>query len=399
MMKNKLKLVSAGLMIGLMSLTISCKEQFTEEEALKAQQLVDFALHVYNRSLQGQPPVAGAKVTFIQGGNKKEATTDENGVALFPGVKFGGFVLAVSADNFTSMSFDDEIYADDFRTTQQTYSVGIYSLADESLATVKGTVRIDTDLTNDTPETLEGVTLRFRANLNYGDQIFMATTDANGNYEVKVPAEQYGTYVYVFYPDMLVGQKIAYNKLQSETKNFPDVLPKVETIETLFAMYTGGGILNNYNNYRTSGIFPIYAIADPAPTGQATAVISYVYTNADGEIVDIDFATGGDYTGDADGKVNVTFTSLLGGSGATLEITLGDQTNLNNAYNQNGTATINFVGGSGYPDDNYQLNRTGYRGPSINSQNRESSFRLYPGTITFNNVDYGTGVSRPDDLN
>lgn len=61
MMKNKLKLVSAGLMIGLMSLTISCKEQFTEEEALKAQQLVDFALHVYNRSLYSQPPWPGRK--------------------------------------------------------------------------------------------------------------------------------------------------------------------------------------------------------------------------------------------------------------------------------------------------------------------------------------------------
>lgn len=399
MMKHKFKLFTAGLMIGLMTLSISCKEQFTEEEALKAQQLVDFALQVYNQSSEDQAPVAGATVIFIQGGSKKEATTDESGVALFPGVKFGGFVLTVSAENYTSLTYDDEIYADDFRTTQQTYSIGIYSLADESLATIKGTVRIDTDLTNDTPETIEGVTLRFRSDLSYGDKIFMATTDANGNYEVKVPVQQYGTYVYVYYPDMLVGQKIAFNKLQSETKNFPDVLPKIETVETLFAMYTGSGILNNYNNYPTNGVNPIYAIADPAPTGQTTAIISSVSTNADGEIVGINISNGGDYTGDADGKVNVTFTSLLGGSGATLEITLGDQTNLVNAYNENGTATKTLVGGSGYPDASYKLNRTSYRGPSINSQNRESNFRLYPGTITFNNVDYGTGVSRPDDLN
>lgn len=398
-MKHKFKLFTTGLMIGLMTLSISCKEQFTEEEALKAQQLVDFALHVYNESSPEKAPVSGATVTFIQGGSKMEATSDESGVALFPGVKFGGFVLTIAAENFTSLTYDDEIYSDDFRTTQQTYSIGIYSLADESLATIKGTVRIDTDLTNDTPETIEGITLRFRSNLNYGSKVFMATTDANGNYEVKVPVSQYGSYVYVQYPDILVGQKIAFNKLASDPLNFPKVLPKTETIETLFAMYTGGGILNNYNNYPVYGVNPIYAIADPAPTGQTTAVINYVYTNADGEIEDINFSTGGDYTGDADGKVNVTFTSLLGGSGATLEITLGDQTNLSSAYNENGTATINLVGGSGYPDDSYSLNRVNYRNPSLNSSNRENNFYLYPGTITFNNPDYGTGVSRPNDLN
>jgi hypothetical protein len=383
-------------MIGLMTLSISCKEQFTEEEALKAQQLVDFAMFVYNESSESREPVAGATVTFIQGSNKIEATTDESGVASFPDVKFGGFVYTISAENFTPVTDNEYIYADDLRTSQETYSVGIYSIADETLATMKGTIKLETDLTNDTRETMEGITLRFRVNLNTGDKVFTATTDAAGNYEVKVPVRTSGSSVYVQYPDILTGQKIAYNKLDSDPLNFPEVLPKVETVETLFAMYSGYSL--NSSNYPTYGVDPIYAIADAAPTGQTTAVIDYVYTNADGEITDIDFANGGNYTGDADGKVTITFTSLLGGSGATLEITLGDQTNLNSAYNGAGTATKTLVGGTGYPDDNYSLNRTSYRGPTLNTQSREHSFYLYPGTITFNHQDYGTGVVRPDDL-
>lgn len=395
-MKHKFKLFTASLMIGLMTLSISCKEQFTEEEALNAQQLVDFAMFVYNESSESREPVVGATVTFIQGSNKVEATTDESGVASFPDVKFGGFVYTITAENFTPVTDNEYIYADDLRTSQETYSVGIYSTADETLATMKGRIQLETDLTNDTRETLEGITLRFRVNLNNGDKVFMATTDANGNYEVKVPVRQNGSSVYVQYPDILVGQMIAYNRLDSDPLFFPEVLPKIETIETLFAMYTGYSL--NNSNYPVTGVYPMYAIAEPAPAGQETAIIDYVYTNDDGEIVDIDFDEGGDYSGDADGIVNITFTSLLGGSGATLQITLGDQTDLEDAYYENGTATSTLVGGAGYPDDNYRLNRIGYRGPTLSTQSREHSFYLYPGTITFNNQDYGTGIVRPDDL-
>lgn len=396
MMKHKFKLFTASLMIGLMTLSISCKEQFTEEEALKAQQLVDFALFVYNESSEGREPVPGATVTFIQGTAKIEATTDESGVASFPGVKFGGFVYTVTAENFTSVTDNEYIYPEDIRSSQETYSIGIYSTADETLATIKGTIRIDTDLTNEIRETMEGIKLRFRVNLNNGDKVFTATTDADGNYEAKVPVRENGSSVYVQYPDMLVEQKIAYNKISSDPLDFPEVLPKIESVETLFAMYDGYRL--NYNNYPTYDVYPIYAIADAAPAGQQTAIIDRVYTNDDGEITGIAFDDAGNYAGDADGIVNVTFTSLLGGSGATLQINLGDQTNLQNAYNQNGTATRTLVGGTGYPDDNYRLNRTGYISPSVDNQSREHSFYLYPGTITFNNQDYGTGVYRPEDL-
>lgn len=398
-MKNKFKLITATFLIGLMTLSISCKEQFTEEEALKAQQLIDFAIFVFNQSSPEQEPVEGASVTFIQGSNKLEATTDANGVASFPGVKFGGFVFTISAENFSTYTSDEYLSPDNFRQSQETYRIGIYSLADENLATIKGTVRIDSDLTNDETETLAGITLRVRTQLNNGSKVFTVTTDAQGKYEIKVPVNQYGSSVYIQYPDVLINQKIAFNQLDSDPLSFPDVLPQIGMVETLFAMYTGGGILQNNSNFPQFDVAPMYAIADPAPTGQTTAIISDVFTNDDGEITGVSFATGGNYAGDADGKVNITFTSLLGGSGASLLINLGDQTNLSSAYNQNGTATRTLVGGSGYPDDNYYMNRTGYRSPSLNSSSRENSFYLYPGTVTFNNPDYGTGVSRPDDLN
>ncbi|MEQ8303583.1 MAG: carboxypeptidase-like regulatory domain-containing protein [Cyclobacteriaceae bacterium] len=396
-MKTKFNLITTSFIIGLMALSISCKEQFTEEDSLNAQQLVDFAIYVFDQSSADEAPIAGATVTFLQGGGKVEATTDESGFALFPKVKFGGFVYTITAENFTSVTEDDYIDPDNFRQSQETYSVGLYSLNDENLATMKGDVRLETDLTNDAPEFMEGITLRFKVYLNNGQKVFLATTDSEGKYEVKLPVNQYGSTVEVQYPDMLINQKIAFNKLSTDPKFFPEVLPQVAMVETLFAMYTSGGILKNNSNYPITDVAPIYAIAEPAPNGQTTAEIDFVYTD-EGEITDIDFNTGGNYAGDADGKVSITFTSLLGGSGASLVITLGDQTNLSSAYNGNGTASSVLVGGSGYPEQNYFLNRVGYRSPSLNSSNRTNSFYLYPGTITFNNPDYGTGVSRPDNL-
>lgn len=396
-MKHKFKFLSSTFLIGLLTMSISCKDQFTEEDALNAQQLVDLAIYVFNQSNQERPPVAGATVTFIQGGNNLEATTNESGVAVFNDVRFGGFVYYIEAENFTSVSEEGYLSADDFRQSQETYSIGIYSLADENLATMKGTIRIDTDLTNDETERASNVNLLFNVSLNNGDRVFSVTTDEQGNYEIKLPVNPYGSSVTIQYPDLLLPQKIAFNKLSSDPDFFPDVLPQIGMVETLFAMYTSGGIQQNHNNFPVNDVVPIYAIAEPAPTGQTTAIIDFVYTD-DGEIVDIDFANGGNYAGDTDGKVNITFTSLLGGSGATLVINLGDQTNLSSAYNEIGTATSVLTGGSGYPEDNYFMNRLGYRAPSLNSSNRQTSFYLYPRTVTFNNPDYGTGVSRPDNL-
>ena len=158
-------------------------------------------------------------------------------------------------------------------------------------------------------------------------------------------------------------------------------------------MSTNGS--QNQDNFPTN-IRPVYAIADPAPAGGRTAVISTVSVNADGEITGIGFIDGGNYTGDADGIVNITFTSLLGGSGASLEIDLTNSNSLSTAYNAFSDFTL--VGGSGYPDDNYLLNRNFSEWPSVNSFDRRAFIEILPGTTTIFNADYGTGVYREDDL-
>ncbi len=391
----KLKKLSIYL-LGIVFFAFSCKEQFTEKDALDAQQQIDMAIYVYDAGTEADSAVAGATVTFIQGIETRTVTTDETGVALFPKAKIGGYILKVTADNFTSYSRNDEIYSTNFRQGQETLQVGIYSLTGDNVATVKGRVEIELDLTNDVTEYAAGIELNLIVDLSSGDEVFTTTTDAEGRYSIDIPtkANSSSTRVEIRFPDLELNQTIVYNRLGTETGDFPEVLPAVYEYPTIFMMYDGNR--KNYNNFPDFDILPMYGLAEDAPSGGTNAVISAVYTT-DGVIDDLGFSNGGDYTGDADGLVTISFTSLLGGSGATLVVDLdaNGYTSVSGAF-FNGDYTL--TGGSGYPDTFYELNRNNYEGPTIDEQDREERIYVYPGTIYVFDADYGTGVSREDDL-
>ncbi|WP_422358978.1 hypothetical protein [Reichenbachiella sp.] len=392
-MKTKINFLKYSLILFIAAFTMSCGDQFTEEDALEAQQSVDLALYIYNGSTLGNEPIEGATVTINQGGDPMEVVSDANGVALFPGIAIGSYIYKIEADSFITKNGTNSISTSNFRISQFTQQISLTSATDESTATIKGTIFIDTDVTNEEKETVADLTLRFDVNLSDGYRTYTTQTDADGNYSVTIPTKgvSSSTYVRFFYPDLELDQTIAVNKFDSETGSFPEVLPRIETMATIFGASTDG---NNNPYFYDSNVRSVYAIADSAPSGGTTATISDVYLNADGEVTGIGFSNGGDYTGDADGVVNVQIVSLDGGTGASIEINLGDQTNLSSAYSQFGTATRTITAGSGYPTDDYTLNKVDYRWPSFSN-----NIYIYAGDVRIVNGDYGTGVYRSEGVN
>ncbi|MEJ0055873.1 MAG: carboxypeptidase-like regulatory domain-containing protein [Bacteroidota bacterium] len=166
------KFISALLIIATMTVALSCKETFTEEDALNAQQAIDLALYVFNQTDVAEPPITGAKVTLTQNGVTKDVTTDETGGALFPGMKVGDFIYRVEAANFVTVATTGTATPANFRQGQMTVKIGMTSTADADMAIIKGTVLIEKDVTNATKENVGVIDLYFSVSLTGGTRVF-----------------------------------------------------------------------------------------------------------------------------------------------------------------------------------------------------------------------------------
>ena len=395
MTKVSTKIISM-IMTLMAVLAISCEEEFSEEDALNAQQSVDLAIYVVNNSTDNEDPVAGAKVTVSQNGETREVTTDAAGAALFPDAKIGGYVYKIEAENYTTLTGSGSLSTSNFRIGQVTQRFELNSLnTPENMATIKGVVEIESDLTNDVTEYASGIELLVEVSLDNKSLNFSVTTDEQGKWELQVPTDANGsTSLNVRFPDIEMDQTIAYLKKSSEPGSFPEILPSITTYPTLFTMYLGGR--QNYNNYPVNDIYAVYGIAQDAPAGQQTAIVSDVFVDDNQEVVGLNFDNGGDYSGAAADSIDVTFTDITGGgSGALLRISIQNFTNLASAYFNNDYRYVSH--GSGYSDRIF--NETSYQSGTINSSERKYYTNVRPGTTTIINADYGTGSYRADDLN
>jgi hypothetical protein len=376
----------------LLIILISCQDQFTEKDALLAQQQIDLTIYVADASTTNNAPVNGAKVSVSQSGTALDAVTDAQGIAKFPKMKVGEYVYTITADSYTSMTGTGAMDPANFRQGEVSAQYGIYSLTSDRMATVKGHVSIDTDVTNDLPEAAANISVFADVWLNNGSQTFIGTTDANGDYIIKVPADgttpgSTCTQVNIRFPDLELNQTIAYNKQAGDLNNFPSALPvKVNNMLTLFSM-DNSFIMNEWfpNVNTPQKVRTVYAIADPAPSNGKTAVIDRVFVDNQGKIIDVNFNTGGNYP--ARGIINVAFTSLSGGTGATLQIdlTAAGTENAQTAFN-NGFFTL--TEGSGYPEE-FGLNRISPR-----TSSKRANLCISPSSINIANADYGTGNYR-----
>lgn len=180
--------------------------------------------------------VAGAKVTIAQGEVTKEYTVKDDGNATFnlkPGVVAGTVTLA----NHTTVHFTANLrngtagdHVDASQTRMASSIITLWSTNDGT-ATIKGRLRYEDNLTNNTPVvTLSNATNRkvtatlgstfAYPNMNAGTAgeivsvsiegtTISATTDSNGEYTLTVPASSKGVPMTIMYEQFTASQVLS----------------------------------------------------------------------------------------------------------------------------------------------------------------------------------------------
>ncbi|HEX2922252.1 MAG TPA: hypothetical protein VHO50_13905 [Bacteroidales bacterium] len=189
----------------------SCKkDDFSEKDALDAQQSVDLAITVLDGSTS-QIPVQGATVKVLVDSVLVSKTTNASGSVVFTNLKIGGDVpVNVTKEGYTSVMTSLETSPSTYRQTQVSGTITIYSLANEKLATFKGRLTLQSDLTDRDREPAAGVVVKVRnTSISSTETFFTATTDDNGNYTLSVPVSSNNSSITLYYPEFTVNQKLA----------------------------------------------------------------------------------------------------------------------------------------------------------------------------------------------
>ena len=352
----------------------ACDDDFTEEDALNAQQTIDLSIHVID--FFNTTSLQDVSVSVVQDGTTISGTTNEQGVATFTDIEIGGSIpVTVSRENYTTVQRLVSVNVTNFRQGQRTETIPVLSLT-ENTGTITGRLEIETDVTNEdteiVPEGTEVTAILDIDDLNGINVIeITATTDANGFYELVVPATSNGINYELTYETLTLDQRIAKNGNEGDL-DFPETLPSIDNISTVF-------------NPRGSSVdvpsVPSLVAAVPAPANGRRAIITNVNTSSDGVITNINvFNTGSGYTGS---EVAVTITSLFGGTGAdiTIPVVVGSNGQLSIFEDIND-------GGTGYPTF-FEANSAQQAGPNF-----DFFVEVRTAEILTVNGDYGTGTFR-----
>ena len=200
------------IMVPIMLLFSCSKDKFSEKDALDSQQKVDLLVTVIDAS-SSLAPVQGATVKVVVDSTVVSHTTNANGTTVFTGVNIGGDItVSVSKANFTSVMTTVWTGTQSYRQTQVSKVISLYSLDPTKIATISGRLTMQSDLTDRNREVAAGVIVKARNNsLNSTtEQLFTATTDADGKYSISVPVSSSGNDIYLFYPEFTVNQKLAF---------------------------------------------------------------------------------------------------------------------------------------------------------------------------------------------
>ncbi len=339
-----MKKIRFKLLLSLAMLAVvftACEDEFSEKDALDAQQSIDLSVYVFDG--YSNTGVENASVTIIKDGSDKTSETNSMGIASFSNVKIGGNMpVEVEKEGYTPVRTMANIDVDNYRQGSYTVNVPVLSL-DTNTATIKGELNIQTDLTNDSVEAPPAET-KISAFVHMGNVQpveIMATTNAEGKFEFVVPSkDQGGVDLEIKYPTLTIDQTIAKNRDKGQPE-FPATEPSIASIPTVF---NPSGNAENVPNSVPS----VYAIV-PEPSGEGeTAVIGNVGVNGDGEISYLNISDwGSGYA--ADDSVDIAINSLFEGSGA--EVT-------------------GYINGSGELT-NYAIKSPGSGYPTFNNANRD----------------------------
>jgi hypothetical protein len=379
-------MLSLSLLAGSITLN-SCRDTFTEEQVLKEQQTIDLAITALDR--YENKGLAGAKISFQQDGKELSQTTNESGVANFADVKIGSnLIVTISKEGFATTRQTISTMVGGFRESQISRTANMYALDGISTAIIRGKVEIETDLTNDKAEFVPANTpveaYRKIEDVNGVNEISIkGQVDANGMYSLKVPSTKDGMEYRLIFPTLELDQKIAKNGNKGD-KAFPLVEPSVDNIKTVFDPSTGNTVFIPSVSRHVFAV--IETPNDPAVATKSQAVVGGVTVDASGKVTGFWLLESG--AGYKD-PVKIELKSLLGGTGATLEVKANL---LNNGSLGSPTVT---APGSGYPNPNTI--------PNANMSGRESAVGIAPqgvksGDIKVLNMYYGTGSSRAKDI-
>ncbi|MDA3953925.1 MAG: hypothetical protein PF485_09775 [Bacteroidales bacterium] len=374
MKKNIIKkLVLLSLIAGI--LFTACEDEFSEKDALDAQ-TIDVSIYVYD--VVSDSCITNAEVTMIVGDSEETVTTNELGFAYFTKIKIATNVpVRVEKNNYVNISTLINISTDNDLQDQYTANIALYSLT-QNTARIRGRLEIETDLTNgETEYVTEGTYIYAYLSKIVGSSMeFVATIDANGEYEFIVPADNYGISYELKYSSLELDQTIAINGNAGDP-DFPETFPTIETINTVF---------NAEEIARSVPTVPsVYAYVNASESMDTVAIISEVIVDNDGLIIDLKWETGGyGYTSDS---VDIVVVSLFDGSGAVIRVNVNEglTRTVDTAY----TSMKIYNSGSSYPTFS-KANQVRTGSPWLES----NVLSLKSGEIRIVNGDYGTGVNR-----
>jgi hypothetical protein len=305
--------LGAGVVAGGLMLS-SCEDEFTEQDAIKAQQETLIALSDREDSLNrigatidytvtvaaagqsntgrtsAQSSAEGAEVTLVQGGKTYTETAGKGGAATFTGLSRGQAVVTVEVADHTTVTYTTTLGFDASGTGgKEDYNVGtlipVFPTTVEAGATeIKGKAWAELDATNDMPEAAKGAVVRgtldvrtvlssYRQNsgsygkvetATYEGFSKEATVDENGDYTLIMPNGK-GSSGTGFAPTVKFMPFVATQKY-AEVKD--GMIMEVEK-EVIFGGANTPNPSNNHISDETPGIYVEIAAPDAKPEGFA----------------------------------------------------------------------------------------------------------------------------------
>lgn len=250
---NKLKFSLAILLALAISFNFtSCnKDDFTEEDAIKLQNdlqdegayvtytvaIVDASNTLTEKSTNAAAGLDSFQVTLTQSGKVMTAATDAAGMAVFSNLLGGtAFSVVISKTGYATCSYVDDIQnptlgTDNASPASFAATIPMINLADGQVATIKGKVIGELDLTNKVSEPISGATVKVTptgfsnspkqgnvTSMNYqmkdDTYTLAATTGTDGTYSIKVPTTLTGIEYDVEVEDFEATQKIVLDTYQ-----------------------------------------------------------------------------------------------------------------------------------------------------------------------------------------
>ncbi len=313
------KSLSVGILsLLLLSIIASCKkdeipEEFTIVDGGGDSTRVNTQIEILNQAgefynfnlkvLDGSEPISGATVTLTSGENgsisEVEATSDAEGNVVFQSIIVGGNIITITAEGYYPISgivnfrfeegYNYEIVENEVIPIERNESMIVPLFGIEmgnSLATIKGNVTIETDLTNQGREIPEGTTIRANFNINSGvlaseglslRQLTLAaqtglgegTVQADGSYEIRVPVAADGGLISLIVPEIRIDQRLAINGRRDDDTfegpqivnipasytigRFPSQVPFVSGVKVQFTAPPIAGTGLQINNFERVG--------------------------------------------------------------------------------------------------------------------------------------------------